>query len=62
MALVDTRADRARLVVRAVLDPTLRDQEAVALPDAMMPLHRVLRPIRLVATSLARVLRSRRLA
>jgi hypothetical protein len=45
--LVDTRMDRARLFVRAALDPTAKDQEAVALPDALAPLHRVIRPLRL---------------
>jgi len=45
--LVDTRMDRARLFVHAALDPTAKDQEAVALPDALAPLHRVIRPLRL---------------
>jgi hypothetical protein len=45
--LVDTRMDRARLFVHAAFDPTARDQEAVALPDALATLHRVIRPLRL---------------
>jgi hypothetical protein len=45
--LVDTRMDRARLFVHAALDPTATDQESVALPDALAPLHRVIRPLRL---------------
>jgi hypothetical protein len=53
-ALVDTRLDRARLYTHGVFDPTLRDHEALALPDVLVPLHRVLRPMRLAATYLAR--------
>ena len=45
--LVDTRLDRARLFVHAALDPTAKDQEAMPLPDALVPLHRVIRPLRL---------------
>jgi hypothetical protein len=48
--LVDTRLDRARLWVHAALDPTARDHEALALPDVLLPLHRVIRPARLAAT------------
>jgi hypothetical protein len=55
--LVDTRLDRAQLFVRAALDPTVKDQEAVALPDALMPLHRVLRPMRLAGRYVGRTLR-----
>ena len=54
--IVDTRADRARLYVHAALDPTARDHEAFALPDALVPLHHVLRPARLAATYVARAL------
>jgi hypothetical protein len=50
--LVDGRLDRARLWMHAALDPTARDHEAVALPDALVPLHRVIRPARLAATYL----------
>jgi hypothetical protein len=49
--LVDSRLDRARLWMHAALDPTARDQEAVALPDALVPLHRVVRPLRLALRS-----------
>ena len=56
--LVETRMDRARLFVHAALDPTARDQEAVALPDVMAPLHRVIRPLRLAGRYLARAGRS----
>ena len=59
-ALVDTRADRARLYLHAALDPTERDQRAIALPDALVPLHRVLRPARLAARHLARAIVPRR--
>ena len=52
--LVDTRLDRARLWVRAALDPTARDHEAVALPDVLVPLHRVIRPARLAIDYLGR--------
>ncbi|MBW8768329.1 MAG: nucleotidyltransferase family protein [Gemmatimonadetes bacterium] len=45
--LVDTRLDRARLFMHAALDPTAKDHDAVALPDALVPLHRVIRPLRL---------------
>jgi len=45
--LVDTRMDRARLFLHAALDPTAKDQESVVLPDALVPLHRVIRPLRL---------------
>ena len=58
--LVDTRADRARLYVHAALDPTARDHEAFALPDALVPLHHVLRPARLAATYVARAVAPRR--
>ena len=58
--LVDTRADRARLYLRAALDPTARDQQALALPDALVPLHHVLRPARLAATYVARALTPQR--
>jgi hypothetical protein len=59
-ALVDTRLDRARLYVHAALDPTARDHAAVALPDALVPLHHVLRPARLAATYVARAVAPRR--
>ena len=45
--LVDTRMDRARLLMHAALDPTAKEQEALALPAALAPLHRVVRPLRL---------------
>jgi hypothetical protein len=53
-ALLDTRMDRARMYLHAALDPTARDHEAVALPDALVPLHRVLRPARLAVAYLGR--------
>ncbi len=56
--LVDTRMDRARLFVHAALAPTSKDQEAVALPDALVALHRVIRPVRLASRYLARPLRA----
>jgi hypothetical protein len=56
--LVDTRMDRAWLFVHAALDPTTKDQEAVALPDALAPLHRVIRPLRLAGRYLARARQS----
>jgi hypothetical protein len=56
--LVDTRMDRARLFVHAALDPTAKDQEVMALPDALVPLHRVIRPLRLAGRYLARARRS----
>jgi len=55
--LVDTRMDRARLYLHAALDPTAKDQEAVALPEALVPLHRVLRPVRLAGRYVGRALR-----
>jgi hypothetical protein len=58
--LVDTGRDRARLYVRAALDPTARDHQAVALPDALVPLHYVIRPARLAATYVARAMVPRR--
>ena len=58
--LLDSRADRARLYVHAALDPTARDHEAFALPDALVPLHHVLRPARLAATYVARAVTPRR--
>lgn len=54
--LVDGRLDRARLWMHAALDPTARDQEAVALPDALVSLHRVIRPARLAATYVGRAM------
>jgi len=53
--LVDTRMDRARLFMHAALDPTSKDQDAVTLPDALVPLHRVIRPLRLARRYLGRV-------
>jgi len=44
----------------AALDPTARDHEAVALPDALVPLHRVIRPARLAGTYFARAMTLRR--
>ena len=52
--LVDTRLDRALLWMHAAMDPTARDHEALALPDTLAPLHRVIRPARLAATYVAR--------
>ena len=57
--LVDTPLDRARLYMHAALDPTARDHEAIALPDGLMPLHRVLRPARLASAYVARALTPR---
>jgi hypothetical protein len=54
--LVDTRRDRMRLFVHAALDPTMKDQDAVALPDVLAPLHRVIRPARLAVRSMNRAL------
>jgi hypothetical protein len=54
--LLDAPMDRARLLVCAALAPTARDHEAVALPDALLPLHRVLRPLRLAGSYVARAL------
>jgi len=51
--LVGTRMDRARLFMHAALDPTAKDQAALALPDGLAPLHRVIRPLRLVRQYLA---------
>ncbi|HKP15231.1 MAG TPA: nucleotidyltransferase family protein [Gemmatimonadaceae bacterium] len=58
--LVDTRLDRVKLYIHAALDPTARDHEAVALPDALVPLHRVIRPARLAGTYFARAMTLRR--
>ena len=58
--LVDTRADRAKLYVHATLAPTARDHAAFALPDALVPLHHVLRPARLAARYVARAVAPRR--
>lgn len=52
--LVDTRTDRVRLFVHAALDPTTKDQDAVALPDVLAPLHRAIRPVRLATRYLTR--------
>jgi hypothetical protein len=52
--MLDTRLDRARLYLHAAMDPTARDHEALALPDALVPLHRLIRPARLAATYVAR--------
>jgi hypothetical protein len=54
--LVDTRLDRARLWMHAALDPTARDHEVLALPDTLLPLHRVIRPARLAVTYVARAM------
>lgn len=54
--LVDRRIDRAWMYVHASLDPTAKDQEAVALPAALAPLHRVVRPVRLAGRFIGRAL------
>lgn len=47
---------RLRLIARALFDPTLQEWRAARLPDALVPLYRVLRPARLalVAAGLGR--------
>ncbi|HEV7993956.1 MAG TPA: nucleotidyltransferase family protein [Gemmatimonadaceae bacterium] len=55
-ALLDSRADRVRSVIRAALLPTEREWEAIALPDALTPLYHVVRPLRLIAEYARRAL------
>lgn len=47
--LMDTRADRLRSLMRALFLPTAREWELVPLPDALTPLYRVIRPVRVAA-------------
>jgi hypothetical protein len=58
--LVDTRRDRVWLFLHAAFDPTARDHDALALPDSLVSLHRVLRPARLAARYVGRALAPRR--
>lgn len=44
--------DRARLLARSLFDPTLQEWLAVELPDPLLPLYRVVRPLRLLARAL----------
>jgi hypothetical protein len=45
--LRDSRVAEARYVLGLLLTPTLGDWEAVALPSALRPVYRVIRPLRL---------------
>ena len=56
--MIDGRLDWLRLVARAALLPTEREWEALPLPDALTPLYRVVRPLRLVGAYLRRLLPS----
>ncbi len=56
-SLIDTRIDRLRSTFLAAMLPTEREWELVALPDSMLPVYRVLRPLRLVGLYARRVFR-----
>lgn len=45
---------RLRLLARALFDPTLQEWRALRLPDALVPLYRLLRPARLALVALRR--------
>jgi len=52
LATTSRASDRARLLWRSLVDPTLQEWHAVQLPDALLPLYRVVRPIRLAGRAL----------
>ncbi len=54
LAWTDRTSDRARLLVRSLVDPTLQEWFALRLPDPLLPLYRVVRPLRLVGRALRR--------
>jgi len=49
LRLRDGAAERAKYVARWLFGPTPEDWKAVDLPDALFPLYRVVRPLRLLA-------------
>ena len=55
--LMDSPHERRRLLVRAALLPTEREWELITLPDALTPLYRVVRPLRILAKYATRILR-----
>jgi len=54
---MDGTAERVRYRVHQLFDPTLMDWGLVALPDALFPLYRVIRPLRLGWEGARRLLR-----
>lgn len=57
--LADSRRNRWRVLVRAVMMPTEREAELLYLPDALTPLYYVIRPVRLIARYIGRSLGTR---
>ncbi len=54
LAWTERAGDRARLLVRTLFDPTLQEWLALRLPAPLLPLYRVVRPLRLVGRALRR--------
>lgn len=54
LAWTERAADRTRLLLRTLFDPTLQEWLALRLPDPLLPLYRVVRPLRLVGRALRR--------
>ena len=48
LRLMDGNRDRANYVVRTAVEPTLREWELLRLPDALLPLYYLIRPVRLL--------------
>jgi hypothetical protein len=46
LQLMDGPADRANYLLRSAIEPTLREWEFIRLPDALLPLYYVIRPLR----------------
>ncbi len=57
--LLDSRRDRIRSMFHSALLPTEREWELVRLPDAMLSLYRLIRPLRLLGLYLSRTFSSR---
>ena len=48
MRLMDGNADRANYLLRSAFEPTLREWEMLPLPNPMLPLYYLIRPVRLL--------------
>jgi hypothetical protein len=54
--LIDSPLDRARSILLAALLPTEREWEFIHLPDAALPMYRIIRPVRLLGRCAMRLL------
>ena len=48
LRLMDGNGDRANYLLRSTFEPTLREWELLPLPDALLPLYYLIRPVRLL--------------